>query len=165
MATTESTQPSVDQAQAAARLQAQRSVALKAKFSIDDTKSKDSKGPEPTDPMEQLRISLDRLFAGEIFSWVGAPLALGLLFIRGIASLKGLQSLPTRHIQFTETNPFKMLPDAQKMRPFTFTKRLGTTAAFAILFLMVIAVMIQLAPFILLMGYTAGILSLLNPFA
>ena len=75
--------------------------------------------------------------------------------VRGFATLKSAQSLPTRIIAFTETNPLKMLPSAKKMRPFTFTKRAGIVGAFASSFILLLLFLIAISP-VLLLGQLAA---------
>ncbi|PIR47303.1 hypothetical protein COV06_04450 [Candidatus Uhrbacteria bacterium CG10_big_fil_rev_8_21_14_0_10_50_16] len=163
MASTES-QPTANQAEAAGRFHANR---VASRRNAPPTPPRKQEDAPPADKMEQLRISLDRLFsssiAGDVASLATVPISLGLLFIRGMASMNALQSLPLRHIRFTETNPFKMLPDSKKMRPFTFTKRLGIIAAWSMLFIAVIILIIQIAPFAFFLMVIATTADLLNP--
>lgn len=116
------------------------------------------------DPKEQVRIMLDRTFAGSIATLAGLPLALGLLIFRGLSSLKAAQSLPIRDFRYTETNWIKMLPSAKKMRPFTFTKNTGIAAAFAAMMVLLIIVILQMMPFLLIIGFVSGVAGAINPF-
>lgn len=156
-------QPSAQQASAAGALQTSRLASLRATLARKRTVPAPPPPEEAEDAMAQVRTMLDRLFVAKLFSFVAFPVALLLLIARGIASHKSTQSLPLRHIRFTETSWMGMLPNAKKMRPFTFTKRAGMAgAALGLLVLGMMAVIYSM-PFLLVVGGIAGVVSALNP--
>lgn len=118
-----------------------------------------------TDPMEQTRLMLDRLFAGKIATLAGIPLALGLAAIRGIATLPGAQSLPTRHIRYTEKSYMAMLGSIfRKVRPFTFTERDGKIIGVVSIIFIFVLFILSLLPLLMIVAFVTGMADAVNPF-
>lgn len=80
---------------------------------------------------DQLRSHLDRQQFAMLATGAGILLSFLLVTVRGLATLKATQSLPTKYIRFTERNIYTAFANmSKKAKPFTFTKFMGPYVGF-----------------------------------
>ena len=113
-----------------------------AKATLDAQRARDRR-KEKTEPMsgadlklaavvknareEAVRRSLDLTVAGTSFALVGALVAWLILSARTLGDM--FKNTRLGAIRFTAKSVFEMLPNFQKMQPFTFTPTIGAIAA------------------------------------
>jgi hypothetical protein len=113
----------------------QKTALARAAFLVSDSNKekpeerKESDDAKITDPREQLRIWLDRTFVATSFTLFGIIVAWLILNIRAFASLDCMRNSRIGAVRYTAKSIFEMMPDARKMRPFTFTPLLGIAFA------------------------------------
>lgn len=127
----------------------------KNKSKKDGSKDAMGGGAEGIDLMDMIRSRLDAFFAAAIVNIQAVPTwlaAVGLMFLRTAASYPPLRSTRLGEIRYTAKTPFGMVPNAKKMRPYTFMPIVGVIfsglllAALSIQFILLFLLM--MIPFI-----------------